>query len=167
MTPSPPEDDVRELLARHGIDLILTVPCKYIANLITDLEADARFEVVYPTREEEGLGIAAGAHLAGRRPALLIQNSGLGNLVNAHCSLNQFYGIPVCMIISHRGDELERVPAQRPMGSVSRDLLQLMHIECVELRTPADLPRVHEGLRRYVEKGESVAFLGKKTFWTV
>ena len=166
MTPSP-EWEIRELLVMHGIDPIVTVPCKYLANLITALEDDARFQVVYPSREEEGIGIAAGAHLAGRRPVMLIQNSGLGNLVNAYQSLNRHYGIPVCLIVSNRGDEFERVAAQKPMGSISRDVLRLLDIECVELAGPNDLGRLHEGLRRYVEKGRSVAFLGKKPFWTV
>ena len=128
------------------------------------MDSDERFEIVYPCREEEGLGIAAGAHLGGRKVVMIIQNSGLGNMVNAYCSLNQYYGIPLCLIISHRGDELEHVPAQVPMGAITEDVLSMLGIECVVLDQPEDVGALADGLARYAE-GHSVAFLSKKTFW--
>jgi sulfopyruvate decarboxylase TPP-binding subunit len=70
-------------------------------------------------------------------------------------------------MITHRGDELERVAAQVPMGRITPQMLELLGIECVVLRSPDDLSHLDEGLRRYVERGQSVAFLTKKTFWTV
>lgn len=164
---SSTEPLVREALHRHGIDLVLTVPCKFLATLIREVTEDRRFQLIYPSREEEGLGIAAGAYLAGRKAVMLIQNSGLGNMVNGYCSLNQFYEIPLCMIISHRGDESEKVPAQVPMGKITEDLLNLLKIDCIRLDTPEDLPRIEEGLSRYSERGQSVAFLTKRAFWTV
>jgi len=167
MRTSSTEPAVREALHKHGIDLVLTVPCKYIATLISQVEDDERFQLIYPSREEEGLGIAAGAYLAGRKSVMLIQNSGLGNMVNAYCSLNQFYGIPLCMIVTYRGDESETVPAQVPMGSITPDLLTMLGIELVGLDTPEDLPRLEEGLRQYSEGGQSVAFLTKQALWTI
>jgi len=161
------EPRVRDLLAAAGIDLVIAVPCKYVANLLTQIGQDDRFQLVYPSREEEGLGIAAGAFLAGRKPLLVVQNSGLGTLLNAHCSLNQFYGLPLGFIVTHRGDELEKVPAQIPMGQVTEGLLDLMKVECVPLRDPSDLSALEGGLRRYAGQGRSVAFLSKKSFWTV
>jgi sulfopyruvate decarboxylase subunit alpha len=160
------EGAVREALARHGIDLAVTVPCKYIAPLIDALGRDPRFTLLYPSREEEGLGIAAGAALAGRGAVMLLQNSGLGNMVNAYCSLNLYYGLPLCLIVSHRGDELERVPAQVPMGVRTERLLELLGIRVVVLEKPADLARFEGELEVHRRTGSSVAFLGKKTFWS-
>jgi sulfopyruvate decarboxylase subunit alpha len=160
------ERAVLDALARHGIDLAVTVPCKYIARLIVETERDRRFTLLYPSREEEGLGIAAGASLAGRGSVMLIQNSGLGNMVNAYCSLNLYYGIPLCLIVSHRGDELERVPAQVPMGARTEDLLALLGIRVVTLATPADVPLFERELRAHRRDATSVAFLSKKTFWS-
>jgi sulfopyruvate decarboxylase subunit alpha len=155
-----------DALAQHGIDLAITVPCKYIARLIVEAEQDARFTVLCPSREEEGLGIAAGAALAGRGAVMLLQNSGLGNMVNAYCSLNLYYDLPLCLIVSQRGDELERVPAQVPMGARTIRLLELLGIRVVELDTPADLPRFERELAAHRRERTSVAFLGKKTFWS-
>ncbi len=166
MKTSSTEPEVRQALHRHGIDLVVTVPCKFLATLIREITEDNRFQLIYPSREEEGLGVAAGAYLAGRKAVMLIQNSGLGNMVNAYCSLNQFYEIPLCLIISHRGDESEKVPAQVPMGRITGELLKTLRIDCIRLDTPKDLPRLEEGLSRYGERGESVAFLTKNAFWT-
>lgn len=157
-------ETIRETLAARGFDLAVTVPCKYFASLLVEMDGDPRFEVVIPAREEEGLGIAAGAHLGGRKAVMVIQNSGLGNMVNAYCSLNQFYGIPLCLIISHRGDDAERVPAQKPMGSITEQVLATLGIECVVLEEPEDVGAMDAALARHAD-GASVAFLTKKAFW--
>jgi len=157
---------VLDALARNGIDLAITVPCKYIARLIVEAEQDLRFTLMYPSREEEGLGIAAGATLAGRGSVMLLQNSGLGNMVNAYCSLNVYYGLPLCLIVTYRGDELERVPAQVPMGARTERLLDLLGIRVVLLEKPADLTRFEGELEAHRRDATSVAFLSKKTFWT-
>jgi sulfopyruvate decarboxylase subunit alpha len=160
------EHAVRDALARAGIDLAVTVPCKYIARLLVEMEEDRRFRLLYPSREEEGLGIAAGAYLAGRGSVMLLQNSGLGNMVNAYCSLNVYYGIPLCLIVTHRGDELERVPAQVPMGDRTERLLDLLGIRVVTLEKPADLSLFEPALQAHRRHRSSVAFLSKKTFWS-
>ena len=160
------ELDVLETLWRNGIDLAVTVPCKYIARLIVETEQDPRFTLLYPSREEEGLGIAAGAALAGRGAVMLLQNSGLGNMVNAYCSLNLYYGIPLCLIVTHRGDELERVPAQVPMGERTERLLDLLGIRVVLLEKPTDLARFEAEIEAHRSAAASVAFLTKKTFWS-
>jgi sulfopyruvate decarboxylase subunit alpha len=157
---------VLDALARNGIDLAVTVPCKYIARLIVEAEQDPRFTLMYPSREEEGLGIAAGAALAGRGSVMLLQNSGLGNMVNAYCSLNLYYDLPVCLIVTYRGDELERVPAQVPMGVRTERLLDLLGIRVVLLEKPGDLARFEAELDAHRRHGTSVAFLSKKTFWS-
>ena len=79
-----PREIVEEMNAA-GIDLVCVIPCIEIRELIELIEAS--FETCAVTREEEAVGICAGAYLAGKRPALVMQNSGLGNSVNALKSL--------------------------------------------------------------------------------
>ena len=66
--------------------------------------------------------------MGGRRPALLMQNSGLGNCINALASLDLLYGIPLLMIISHRGVAGEPIVGQVPMGQLTIPLLQTLKI---------------------------------------
>ncbi|MCQ6962648.1 sulfopyruvate decarboxylase subunit alpha [Methanolobus chelungpuianus] len=111
-----------------GIDLIVSVPCINLRELISLVDRDPEIIHVPVTREEEGVGICAGAYMGGRRPAILMQNSGLGNSINALASLNLLYGIPLVMIMSHRGVEGEPVCAQVPMGELTPKLLDTLGI---------------------------------------
>jgi sulfopyruvate decarboxylase subunit alpha len=80
------------------------------------------------TREEEAFGIAAGLYLGGRRPAVMLQSSGLGNSLNALTSLLIPYRIPALIIVSMRGDEGEWNSAQVPMGRAVRAILDAIGI---------------------------------------
>jgi hypothetical protein len=76
----PVELGVLEALWRNGIDLAVTVPCKYIARLIVETEQDPRFTLLYPSREEEE-GLASPAADAAPRSALGAEHpSRLGDL---------------------------------------------------------------------------------------
>jgi len=84
--------------------------------------------LVLATREEEAFGIAAGLYLAGARPAVMLQSSGLGNSLNAITSLLLPYQIPTLMVISMRGDASEWNAAQVPMGRALPAILDAMGI---------------------------------------
>ncbi len=111
-----------------GIDFVASVPCVNLQDLLCTVDADPDIIHVPVTREEEGVGICAGAYLGGKRPALLMQNSGLGNSINALASLNGLYKIPLLMIVSHRGGEGETIVGQVPMGRLTPELLDAMKI---------------------------------------
>src|SRR5262245_39117586 len=66
------------LLERRGFDFFGGVPCSLIEDLIATLETHPRLPYVATPREDAAVGLAAGAWFAGRRPAVLMQNSGLG-----------------------------------------------------------------------------------------
>jgi sulfopyruvate decarboxylase subunit alpha len=115
-------------LKRAGIDFAASVPCVNLQQLLTRINEDQDIIHVPVTREEEGVGLCAGAWMGGRRPALLMQNSGLGNCINALASLDLLYGIPLLMIISHRGCADEPIVGQVPMGRLTVPLLDAMQI---------------------------------------
>ena len=66
-----------------GIDFIVSVPCVNLSKLLDMIDEDSEITHIPVTREEEGIGICAGAYLGGKSPAILMQNSGLGNSINA------------------------------------------------------------------------------------
>jgi phosphonopyruvate decarboxylase len=75
------------------------VPCSYLGGVI-----DGLGERYTPAANEgSALAMAAAATLAGRPAAVLLQNSGLGNLVNPLTSLAIPYRIPVLLVVSMRG----------------------------------------------------------------
>jgi sulfopyruvate decarboxylase subunit alpha len=115
-------------LKRACISFVTSVPCVNLQELLALVGGDPDIIHVPVTREEEGVGICAGAWIGGRRAALLMQNSGLGNSINALASLNILYGIPLLMIISHRGGRGESIIGQVPMGQLTVPLLEAMNI---------------------------------------
>ena len=98
------------------------------------------------TREEEGVGLLAGAWLGGRRGALRMQNSGLGNCVNALGSLCAASLIPLVLVISHRGDLGEFNPAQVPMGQATQPILDALGIRWIKPQSIAELETQGDGL---------------------
>src|SRR5207245_1684313 len=89
--PNAGSSRILDTLARAGWTFAASVPDKGLDVLLTALDQDPRFIHVHCTREEEAVGLAAGAFLGGRRGVVLTQNSGLGNSVNALTSLIAFY----------------------------------------------------------------------------
>jgi sulfopyruvate decarboxylase subunit alpha len=128
MKDSNPSEAVYIGMKSAGLDFVASVPCVNLQELLSLVDADPKITHVPVTREEEGVGICAGAYLGGKRPALLMQNSGLGNSINALASLNGLYKIPLLMIISHRGGEGETIVGQVPMGRLTPKLLDAMEI---------------------------------------
>jgi sulfopyruvate decarboxylase subunit alpha len=97
---------------------------------------------------------------------MIIQNSGLGNLVNAYCSLNQFFGIPTFFIVSHRGGVQEKINAQKPMGAITKRLLDLLNIPATELERSNEVGEVFTLLKQYKETRWSHAVLLPPEFWS-
>jgi sulfopyruvate decarboxylase alpha subunit len=137
---------VADVLRRNDIRTFATVPDYIVSHVLEPLWADRECHVVTVTREEEGVGLLSGAWLAGRRGALLMQNSGLGNSVNALASLNVAAQIPIVLVISHRGDLGEFNPAQVPMGQATGPVLDALGIRHVKPASIAELESQADGL---------------------
>lgn len=89
-------------LDHRGFALATGVPCGWLRGPLARLAARPG-HYVPAVNEGAALAIAAGAELAGRRTAVLIQNSGLGNLINPLSSLVLPYRIPVTVFMTLRG----------------------------------------------------------------
>ena len=94
-------------------------------------------------KEEEGVGISAGAHLAGVKSAMLMQNHGFLASINGIVSCAQLYRIPLLMLISHRGEFGERDPWQTEGGGVTEDLLRALRIPFAYLDHPDHVAQPH------------------------
>ena len=86
--------ELAALLDRHGFDFYTGVPCSLVEDLIAALERRPDAPWLPAVREDVAVGMAAGAWLGGRRPVVVMQNSGLGTSLNALASLSLMYGFP-------------------------------------------------------------------------
>jgi phosphonopyruvate decarboxylase len=116
------------LLERQGYDFFTGVPCSMIESLIGTLETHPRLPYVPAVREDVAVGLAAGAWLAGRRPMVLMQNSGLGTSMNALVSLSLMYRLPALLLVTWRGHGGKDAPEHIVMGEISPSFLDLIRI---------------------------------------
>jgi sulfopyruvate decarboxylase subunit alpha len=155
-----------EAIKESGINLILSVPCGMLKGLLKIITEKNEIQHIPITREEEGVGIAAGAYLGGRTPAILMQNSGLGNSINAIKSLIQLYNIPIVFIMSHRGAEGEKILAQMPMGQVTLSLLDCISLESVIIDSKIKIGTISALVKNHQLQQESIAIILKRTLWS-
>jgi phosphonopyruvate decarboxylase len=114
------------LLEAHGFDFFAGVPCSLIEELIRALESHPRLPYVAAVREDVAVGVAAGAWFAGRRPVVLMQNSGLGTSLNALASLSLMYRLPALLLVTWRGYGGKDAPEHILMGDITPKLLELL-----------------------------------------
>lgn len=118
-------DEFLNRLGGIGFDFFTGVPCSYFAPLCRLLEGKPPSFHVGAVREDIALGVAAGAHLAGKNPVVYMQNSGLGYSLEAFSSLQIIYRIPVLVLMSYRGPEDQGWEEHRVMGEHTEELLHL------------------------------------------
>lgn len=125
--------DVHAVFREKAVRQIGTVPDAGLTRLLDLCSADNAMRVLTLTREDEGVGLITGAWLGGERAALLMQSSGVGNVINA-LSLPSVCKMPCLMLVTMRGQWGEANGWQVPMGSATPDVLEAMGVVCY----PAD-----------------------------
>jgi sulfopyruvate decarboxylase subunit alpha len=104
-------------LTKHRFSPFLGTPCGVLASLYTEL--DDKHGLLTVVREDNAVGIAAGSALAGASPVVLMQNSGLGQSVNAIASLVVPYLIPMLFVIGMRGTSPDATAENEVMGRMT------------------------------------------------
>ena len=116
--------DFCAILKEKGFDFSIGVPCSILKDVINYLSEDPDVPYIPATREDEAIGIATGAYLVGKKPVVLIQNSGLGNSIGSLASLPLLYEIPMLLLISWRGYQGKDAPEHIIMGKSMLKLLE-------------------------------------------
>lgn len=158
-----PEEELILMLQKNGVDFTASLPCEKIKTLLEMV--GERFHHVPLTREEEGVGICAGAALTGRRPAMFVQSSGIGNMINALLSLTAFYELPLALFVSRRGVYKEKIEAQSPMGRKLPGILTGAGIAWTEIDSFEDLMKVEQELPEVYSRNRIHAFLMSPEVW--
>ena len=134
-TVQPWQDDVYDALKAAGISIVAYVPDAGHARLINRAIADPDMEAIVLTTEEEGVALTYGAWLGGKKSALLMQSSGVGNCINM-LGLVQSCRFPFLSLITMRGEWQEFNPWQEPMGRAVPAVLEAMAIDVRRAETP-------------------------------
>jgi sulfopyruvate decarboxylase subunit alpha len=124
-------------LKKAGIDFVATLPDEKMLEVIRAVEKDAELKHVPLCREEEGVGICAGAYLAGKKTAIIMQNAGFLNSCNALTTTSLQLQIPILMLIYYAGDIGDR--GFTTLGAVTEPVLQAMGFRSYVLRKREDI----------------------------
>jgi sulfopyruvate decarboxylase subunit alpha len=151
---------VYDALKANGIRLLSALPETWLVHMIRMAEEDPGMILVRLAKEEEGVGISAGAHLAGVRSAMLMQNHGFLASINGIVSCAQLYRIPLLMLISYRGEFGERDPWQTEGGAVTEELLRALRIPVAYLDDrPSVASRIADAQTLALSSNKPVALL--------
>jgi sulfopyruvate decarboxylase beta subunit len=140
-----PELKVIEILKKRRIDLAATLPCDRIKGLLPLIEKNIK--TIPLTREENGVGICAGLYLGGKRPVMVIQSTGIGNMINAIGSLNLTYEIPLPVLASWRGVYKEAIEAQWQFGKRLPAILGAAGIRYTIVGSKDELDNIDDAIR--------------------
>jgi len=153
-----PEEVHRELTAA-GVRVVGYVPDAGHKRLIELCHADRKMRAVPLTTEEDAIGLAAGAWLGGKRSAILMQSSGVGNVINV-LGMVKVCRFPLVMIVTMRGEAGEFNSWQVPMGEATARVLEAMGVIVRRADAAGDIALlVRKGLRSAFEENSSQAIL--------
>jgi sulfopyruvate decarboxylase alpha subunit len=152
-------DAIHRELAAARVKLVGYVPDAGHKRLIELCQADRNMRAVVLSTEEEGIGLAMGAWLGGERSVLLMQSSGVGNVINVLGTVKECR-FPLVSLVTMRGEEGEFNPWQVPMGQAARTVLEAMGTVVHRPASADDIaPTVNAALRLAYSSYASVAVL--------
>ena len=152
-------------LVNNAIDFVTTVPCKQLAGVIDAIDAHEKILHVPSNKEDEGMGLCAGAYMGGRRPCIVMQNTAIGVTVNTLVTLIQFYQIPLPMLISYRGEVGEKVACQVEMALHTKALLNQLAIPTFHFHDRGQVAELDGILKHTQMCKKPTAILTDANFW--
>lgn len=160
------------LLNILGADFYAGVPdsqLRALCDCLMDAYGTDPLHHIIAANEGNCAALAAGYHLAtGRIPAVYMQNSGEGNVINPAASLlsDRVYGIPVIFIIGWRGEPgVHDEPQHVYQGEVTLKLLEDMDIQFFVISkeiSDGEVRTAMDAFRPQLAAGKSAAFVIRK-----
>ncbi len=138
-----------------GITSVSALPETWLGLMLQWAEADPDIRLIQVAKEEEAVGVAAGAWFAGEPHVLLMQNHGFLAAINGIVSLAQLYSIPLCMLIALRGHWGEPYAWHTRGGIVTEPVLRALGIPFEYARDPTQVARQIREARTFAESSLS------------
>ncbi len=152
-------------LVANNVEFVTTVPCKQLAGVIDNIENSPDILHVPSNKEDEGMGLCAGAFMGGKRPAIIMQNTAIGVTINTLVTLIQYYRMPLPMLISYRGELGEPVACQVEMAVHTKALLAQLNIPTYHFHQQSDVEEFDAILKHTFMCNKPVAILTDASFW--
>jgi sulfopyruvate decarboxylase len=161
--PTAASQAVADIIHRHRIQKLGYLPCDKLKWLYARLVK--KIPIWHLTRENTGVALAFGWALGQGRPALLIQSTGLGNLITELMTLPVLYRLPLPLLVSWRGHYNENIEAQTILGERIMPMLRGLDIGVTAIESAEDLGQLDGGISACFEESKVHAFLLSPRLW--
>jgi sulfopyruvate decarboxylase subunit alpha len=115
-------------LKQAGINFISILPDSDWAPVQRAAMNDDSFRCVSVSNEAIGVGVCAGAWMAGKKPALLIPTAGILAAAFPLTTLNMQKNIPVLMVVPYRGSLGDGIWFMGPYHFTTEPVLRDLHV---------------------------------------
>ncbi|MEK9658401.1 MAG: hypothetical protein VW450_00430 [Chloroflexota bacterium] len=136
------------LLRETGITIAATLPDQWLGGVISALEAEPAIRLVRVGREDDGVGICAGAYLGGQRAVLVCQSAGLLLSANALAGYAQHHQTPFLVLAALRGGHDDAYYYQTYKHRVTVPVLDALGLPHHTLSTPQDAAIIPDAARQ-------------------
>ncbi len=119
-----------DVLKSRKLTFFSGVPDSTFQAAYNAMVADSDIRYIPAVREDAALGLASAAYFSGGLGGVMMQNSGIGNIVNPLTSFNLIYRIPALLIVGWRGygGPPNDAPEHWIMGVKTPEILDLLEI---------------------------------------
>jgi sulfopyruvate decarboxylase subunit alpha len=134
-------------LLRSRVEIAASLPDSWLTAVIERVEAEPRIRHVRVTREDDAVGICAGAALGGKRAVAICQNAGVLLSANALAGYALHHQLPVVVLAAYRGREDDTFAYQRYKGAVTEPVVRDLQLQHHVVSDAAQLAVVEEAFR--------------------
>ena len=121
-------DEAIKALLDAGIDFVACLPDSAFKELYEPLSKDSKVNYIQVSNEGDGVGICMGAWLGGKKPALIMENSGFAVTPYALLRGPIAFGVPILLLVAHRGGFHDQRWFSVPFGWGTEPLFDAMRI---------------------------------------
>lgn len=128
-----PATEILAALDALAIEFLVYIPCSTARPLLERLTPKLGGRSFVASVESEAVAIGTGLVLAGRRPLLLMQDTGLGNALTVLTTLPKAYHVPLLILATRTGGLREINAVVHEYSDGVPALLDACRVPCFEL----------------------------------
>ena len=134
-------------LVEAKVEIATSLPDSWLVPLIARIEAEPAIRHVRVGREDDGVGICAGASLGGKRAVLVCQNAGVLLSANALAGYAHNHQLGFVVLAVYRGTHEDRFYYQMYKGLVTEGVLAGLRVPYHIVDRPDGLAIVADAVR--------------------
>lgn len=127
MNPQAAQEAVTALVD-SGIDFAACLPDSAFTEIYEPLSLHKTVDYIQVASEGDGIGICMGAWLGGKKPVMIMENTGFAVTPYALMRGPLAFGVPMLLLVAHRGGFHDQRWFSVPMGWGTLPLLDAMRI---------------------------------------